>query len=227
MTEGYIKLYRQICENEFWNEKPFSRGQAWVDLLLKANFKDCKKLIKGQLVELKRGQFIRGIDVLADDWGWSRMKVRRFLDMLEQEGMIAKNGTPNGTLVTVENYAFFQDGRPPDDTPSDTPGDTPDDTPDETRYKKVKKDKKGKNIYTPPAGSVYGEFENVYLTDEEYEKLVDRFPMDYQTRIESLSRYLKNSGKKYGSHYATILSWAERSSKEKAVPSKLSRWDEA
>ena len=55
----------------------------------------------------------------------------------------------------------------------------------------------------------YGTFENVYLTDEEYMKLKDKFP-DYQNRIDALSEYLKSKGDKYKDHYATILSWARR-----------------
>ena len=53
----------------------------------------------------------------------------------------------------------------------------------------------------------YGEFNNVMLTEEEYEKIVNRWPMDYQDKIENLSTYIAQTGKKYKSHYATLLSW--------------------
>ena len=142
MNEGYIKLYRQIWANEFWKEKPFSRAQAWIDLLLKANYSDNKVIIKGNVVELKRGQLLRGVDNLALEWGWSRGKVRRFLDTLNRQGMAHSNGTPNGTLITIEKYAFYQDGRPQDDTSNGTP----DGTPDGTRYKKVKESKEGEEL---------------------------------------------------------------------------------
>ena len=77
---------------------------------------------------------------------------------------------------------------------------------------------------------IYGEFNNVKLTDDEYEKLVDRFPMDYQDRIEELSVYLKKSGRKYKSHYATILSWDRKAKKDQisrtAAPTNdASRWE--
>lgn len=55
----------------------------------------------------------------------------------------------------------------------------------------------------------YGTFDNVFLTDEEYIKLKDKFP-DYQNRIDNLSEYLKSKGDKYKDHYATILNWARR-----------------
>ncbi len=61
----------------------------------------------------------------------------------------------------------------------------------------------------------YGEFQNVLLTDEEYQKLQDKFS-DYQAKIENLSSYIASKGKKYTSHYATILTWAraEKSKEE-------------
>lgn len=56
----------------------------------------------------------------------------------------------------------------------------------------------------------YGLYENVLLTDEEYEKLVAEFPHDYSERIERLSEYMASTGKKYKSHLATIRAWARK-----------------
>jgi predicted phage replisome organizer len=68
---------------------------------------------------------------------------------------------------------------------------------------------KNKEIYKEK----YGEFKNVILTDEEYEKLKTKFP-DYLQRIENLSEYISSKGKRYSNHYATILNWARRDEKE-------------
>lgn len=68
---------------------------------------------------------------------------------------------------------------------------------------------------------IYGEFKNVKLSKEEFEKLKDKFPKDYKDRIESLSEYMRSKGKTYKDHYATILSWArkeERENKDKPKP---------
>lgn len=59
--------------------------------------------------------------------------------------------------------------------------------------------------------NIYGEFQNVKLTDEEYNKLKDKNLLSY---IEDLSRYLENHPrKKYASHYATILTWSRKDNK--------------
>lgn len=50
----------------------------------------------------------------------------------------------------------------------------------------------------------YGEFNNVLLTKEEYHKLEQANLLPY---IEKLSSYIASKGKKYKSHYATILTW--------------------
>lgn len=45
---GWICLHRKIQESWLWELKPFSKGQAWIDLLINANFEDKKALIAGQ-----------------------------------------------------------------------------------------------------------------------------------------------------------------------------------
>lgn len=62
---------------------------------------------------------------------------------------------------------------------------------------------------TKPPKSKYGELKNVLLTAEEYEKLKERFP-DYEDRINKLGYYISSRGKKYNSHYATVLNWARK-----------------
>lgn len=56
----------------------------------------------------------------------------------------------------------------------------------------------------------YGEYQNVLLSDQEYEKLKNEFPNDYKERIERLSEYVASSGKKYKNFLATIRSWARK-----------------
>ena len=57
----------------------------------------------------------------------------------------------------------------------------------------------------------YGEFNNVLLTDEEYAKLEKSNLLTY---IDTLSSYIASKGKKYKSHYATILTWSRNDNKK-------------
>lgn len=59
--------------------------------------------------------------------------------------------------------------------------------------------------------AVYGEFKNVRLSDEEKVRLINRYGRDEAKKlVEELSTYLSSSGKRYKSHYATLLTWARR-----------------
>ncbi len=57
----------------------------------------------------------------------------------------------------------------------------------------------------------FGEFLNVFLTAEEYTRLVNKFGED-KTKglIEILSAGIKSKGYRYKNHYATILNWERR-----------------
>ena len=105
---GWILLYRQIMDHPMWNERPFSKGQAWVDLLLMVNHADKKELRGNKIVTYQRGQKHTSELKLAEKWGWSRNKVRAFLDLLEADNMISKKGTTEGTTITIENYEVYQ-----------------------------------------------------------------------------------------------------------------------
>ncbi len=60
----------------------------------------------------------------------------------------------------------------------------------------------------------YGEFNNVRLSDEEYNKIIEKFgEKDALAQIETLSEGIASKGYKYSSHYATILSWHRRDEK--------------
>ena len=61
-----------------------------------------------------------------------------------------------------------------------------------------------------PTRHKYGLYENVLLTDQDYQRLLEEFPNDLHDRIERLSEYIASTGKKYKSHLATIRSWARK-----------------
>jgi hypothetical protein len=66
----------------------------------------------------------------------------------------------------------------------------------------------------------YGEFNNVTLTEEEYHKLEQANLLPY---IEKLSSYIASKGKRYKSHYATILTW-NRGDKNNKKEQPLPEW---
>lgn len=107
---GWIKLHRQIQNHWLWlSEKPFDKRSAWIDILLLANHDDNKILLGNELVTIKRGEHITSEPILADRWGWSRTKVRNFLNLLEKDGMLVnqKEGKKR-TRLKVLSYNDYQ-----------------------------------------------------------------------------------------------------------------------
>ena len=68
-----------------------------------------------------------------------------------------------------------------------------------------------------PTRHKYGTYKNVFLTDEDVEKLKTEFPDDWQNRIERLSEYIASSGKTYKNHLATIRVWAKKDKEREAL----------
>ena len=108
--KGYIRLYRDIRSHWIWSDPDYLR--AWVDLLMMVNHEDKQILFNKKLITVKRGSRITSIRKLAERWGWSRGRVSRFLDMLEQDSMIATRRTTQKTLINVINYSFYQSEKP-------------------------------------------------------------------------------------------------------------------
>ncbi len=105
---GWISIHRKIQEHWIWKEKPFDKRSAWIDLILMASHKDNKFVLGNELMEVKRGSFITSEVKLSEKWGWSRTKVRAFLELLEKDNMIVKKSDNKKTTLTIVNYNDYQ-----------------------------------------------------------------------------------------------------------------------
>lgn len=106
--EGWIKLHRKISENGLWQCEPFTRGQAWVDLLLLAAHQKSFFYVRGIKVNLERGQLAWGEIKLSERWQWSRTKLRKFLNDMEKEQQIIQQKGNVIQMITIVNYENYQ-----------------------------------------------------------------------------------------------------------------------
>lgn len=124
LSKGWVKLLRSIQQHELWQDKPFTKGQAWIDLILLANHQDNHKLIRNKNISIKQGQLLTSYLKLSKRWGWSRGKVRRFIHMLSTNSMIdIKTNTQMDTgfsLITLLNYKDLQQSFQQERTPKRT-----------------------------------------------------------------------------------------------------------
>ena len=204
-TSSWIKLDRRILKWGWYSD--MNVKGVFLHLLLIASYEDGEYLGN----KIKRGQAIIGTVETANQLGITRQQLRTALSKLEKSGEISKKTTNKFTLITIENYSKYQDAilisnqRVTNEQPTSNQR--------ATTLKNVKKLKKVKNnIYIRPHA---GEFENVKLTKEELDKLQVSYSDCYEEYIEKLSSYLAQTGKRYKSHYATLLNWIRRDGKEK------------
>lgn len=209
---SWVKCHRSLAENELWLLEPFTKGQAFWDLVMSANHADGRFICGNEVVEIKRGQHFTSEQKLSQRWKWSRNKVRAYLKLLENLEMATAKGTAKGTLITIENYSIYQGEQTDEGTAVDTA---------QGHDKVQRKDSKGTSKGTQTRRkkkkkeelkNIYGEYDNVKLSTTEYEKLITEFPDDYQERIERLSEYMASTGRMYKSHLATIRAWARKDS---------------
>ena len=111
--EGWIKLHRQIIEHPDYFSEPF---MAWIDLLMLANHKGMNMNVRGNKVEIKRGDTAIAQETLATRWKWSRSKVRRYLNELEKDRQIVQQKSNVISTISVVNYDAYQS----DDTTEST-----------------------------------------------------------------------------------------------------------
>ena len=107
--KGWIKLHRALLDNPMWEEKPFSVGQAWVDLLLLCSYDEHE--VDGQTCQ--PGTVRLSKEWLMARWGWTRWKMDKVLRRWEAENMIQRttqrtNQRTSYTVLTVVKWENFQ-----------------------------------------------------------------------------------------------------------------------
>lgn len=145
MAKGWIKLHRQSVDNSMYFSEPFDKWHAWTDLLLMVNHEEKQFVSKGQLLTLEPGQTVTSMAILAERWQWSTNKVRRYFRLLVGMGMCTIHGTPNGTTITVVNWAKYQSDRQTNGTGNGTTDGIADGTTDGTLTRMNNNDKERKN----------------------------------------------------------------------------------
>ena len=152
MEQGWISLWRQLQESWLWEDKPFAKGQAWVDLLLTANHENRKFPVGNELILCERGSMITSIRKLGQRWGWSNTKVRSFLSQLEFDKMIVQKKDTKKTVISIVKYSVYQDSK--DTKTSQKEHENDDETTQKHTNNNVNNDnndnKKNVSRFTPP-----------------------------------------------------------------------------
>lgn len=99
---GFVKLHRKMIEWGWYSDHVVK--DVFLHILMVAAFKP------GQYLghDIKPGQAVIGRKKLAKELGFSEQQVRTALKKLESTGEITLFSTNKFTIVTVENWGFYQ-----------------------------------------------------------------------------------------------------------------------
>jgi hypothetical protein len=196
MDRGYIKVYRSLQDKGYYSDPEYV--SVWVHLLMKATYRPKEYLFNNRIHHLEPGQFITGRRVLARETGVNRSKLERILFCFESEQQIEQQTTNKFRIITILNWEKYQVDE------------------QQKSYKRAaseqpvstnKKDKKDNNK------TLYSDC--VYLSKEEYQKIIEKHGQNLTDKaIELLNNYIQSSGKKYKSHYHTLLLWPMQRAQE-------------
>ena len=99
---GYVRLYRKMVEWGWYSDSVVK--DVFLHLLMIAAWKPGKYL--GH--QIKPGQAIIGFQKLAADLGFTTQQVRTAIKKLESTGEITRFPTNRFSIVTIENWEFYQ-----------------------------------------------------------------------------------------------------------------------
>ena len=104
---GWIKIHRALLDH--WSSSEPEALAVWIRMLCEANFEEKTTLIHGQLVTVKRGQLIFGLEKFSARSGVSIKKLRRIVDMLVSDGMLGRQVMQRFSMLTITCYDKYQD----------------------------------------------------------------------------------------------------------------------
>ncbi|MBT8448482.1 MAG: hypothetical protein KJO69_02275 [Gammaproteobacteria bacterium] len=111
MSKGWVKLERELSDHWIFEEdRKFSKFEAYVDLLMCANYTPKKVLIKGKVLTAERGQTLLSITTLSLKWKWNRTVTHRFLKLLQEENMIRLENETVTSRITICGYDTYESG---------------------------------------------------------------------------------------------------------------------
>jgi hypothetical protein len=148
-------------------------------------------------------------------------EVQYYLNDMERVGLICLYESDGDTYLNVPDFTDKQPRlNPSKEAKSRIPLPTPDQLQTNSRLTlpKVKESKEEVKVKSKKQASKDKHSDFVLLSKDEYEKLIDKFGKDIaNNKIGSLNEYIGSTGKKYKSHYHTILMWARKDTAGKPV----------
>jgi hypothetical protein len=220
MKAGYTKSYRKELYSDVWKMPPLYQRVFFYLRQNAAWQPETFPTRKGYGIALNPGQLITSYSAIAEGVSWyeygvkkipNKKTIKDILKWLEGNSMVTAFSNRHGTLIMLTNWDIYNSIGSEEVTQSNQPEvtqekrslDTLKEGKEPLRNKEIKNNNKKR----------YLEF--VFFTEDEYKKLVEKFGSGTKNWIERLNNYIGSKGKKYKSHYHTILAWDKKEQEEK------------
>ena len=215
MSQGWIKLHRSILDWEWYDDVNVMR--LFLHCLFKANHKD--KKYRGAVV--KRGTFLAGRELLAQETGLSVQQIRTSLSKLKSTNELTIKSSRQGSVVEVVNYDKYQTAT--NTVTNDQPASN-----QQVTSNKNDKNEKNKKEETPPPGNLYSKKEGYAVNQETMSRWSQAYPnIDITLQLHKAHAWLSShdwkqkNGKPYKSMQAFATNWLNRQDKESKPKSKF------
>lgn len=215
MKIGYIPLWRQFFEHQFWQEdRSFSAAEAWLDLIQKAAFRKQKILRNSQIIELDRGELIISYRGLSKSWRWSINRVRRYFELLKREHMVTTQVIHRITVVKLCKYQKLNPCHLSDEYRADTPriqrehndGYTADTLTDTILIKRNKENKGNKEKERARKNSM-----SILENEKAIVELENQFSnLEVRLEIEKMKDWLAAKGRSPKNYLAFARNWLRK-----------------
>ena len=226
-NNGWIKLHRKIFDNPMYFSEPFTRMQAWIDLLLLANHSGQYFYIRGNRIDVKRGEVAHSMESLAQRWKWSRGKVLRYISQLENSQMIVQQKNHVITKLSITNYNTYQsDGTTDSTTDGQQTVQQTDTNKNDKNDKNENKERETRTQQPKSTNPDYIKFNNWIqekapycsnprnfphqITEEEFIKLKKKYSGQQIADIVEKIENRKDLRKRYSNLYLTVNNWIKK-----------------
>lgn len=114
-SKGWIALHRKLLDKAIWTESTPEQKVILITLLLMANHAEKEWEWQGQKYVAKPGQFVTSLSKIAEKAGpgISMQNVRTALKRFEKYDFLTNKSTKQNRLITIVNWAFYQDKQTP------------------------------------------------------------------------------------------------------------------
>lgn len=194
---GWIKLHRKLLDSPiFQNEKLF---KVFAYCLMKASHKEHTQLVGRRVVHLQKGQFVFGRKRASEELRLKESTVRDYVKLLEKLGTIDIKSDNKFSVITVVNWAIYQNDEEISDSKNDKKSTTNQHQMDSksttnqhqiNTNKNVKNEKNDKNAKNEKNVVVGDDFATIYNL---YQENIEQIPSPITT--EKLTQDMDHYGK--------------------------------